>query len=395
MTTRERRAKGEGGFQKRADGWVRGYKTFSGRRVWTRWYRNRTLASEAMKQLRAPIEEKTVLAAIDGFLSVSNLAASTRGGYEQSANHYLAPLHSLNCHTLTFKRVSDHYRSMRDAGLSLSTIRQAHAVLKGSLAYALNNDWVDQNVAAAVRLPQARRAKIEGLDERAREAVLAALRDHPYEARFRLGIIWGLRPGEATGLTWQHVNFSDGTIRIAGQLQRSKVDVEGVRLGTIYRRAVKSDAGARTIWPDAQTLQILYKVKIDQRELLGGRELTPAQSVQRRSQADRLARAKELNLLGDATLYEVPPADLVFTLANGDPLLPRYDADMWKALLEAAGVAHVRLYAGRHTAANHLLARGAPLSAVSALMGHSSQAFTQRVYGGSLDVLSDGLADFI
>jgi integrase len=220
--------------------------------------------------------------------------------------------------------------------------------------------------------------------------MLAAFVDHRYEARFRLALIWGLRPGEATGLTWERVDFVRGTIEIAAQLQRSKIAVNGEPLGTIHRAGTKSTAGARTIW------RLLELWKDAQAAEMIGRELAPFQIQHRAQQAARLAAAKDLGLLVSPGLYSVPPADgLVFTLANGDPILPRWDADMWTALCNRAGIKHVRLYVARHTAINHMLRSGAPLASVSVAAGHHSQAFTERVYGGNRDVIGDGLAAFV
>jgi integrase len=85
----------------------------------------------------------------------------------------------------------------------------------------------------------------------------------------------------------------------------------------------------------------------------------------------------------------------VFTLANGDPILPRWDADMWNAILEKAGVEHTRIYSMRHTAINFQLLAGAPIEAVSVGAGHGTTGFTERAYGGNRDALGFGLAAFV
>jgi integrase len=52
--------------------------------------------------------------------------------------------------------------------------------------------------------------------------------------------------------------------------------------------------------------------------------------------------------------------DLVFTQANGRPIDKKTDYDDWTRLLQKAGVRHVRLHDGRHTAATLLLSERAP-----------------------------------
>ena len=50
--------------------------------------------------------------------------------------------------------------------------------------------------------------------------------------------------------------------------------------------------------------------------------------------------------------------DLVFAQANGRPIDKKTDYDDWTRLLQRAGVRHVRLHDGRHTAATLLLSEG-------------------------------------
>jgi integrase len=393
--SKERRPKGEGSFHTRADGWVRGSKQIDGQRVYTKWRKTKHLASQDLKAVKPKLESHTVRDAIDGYMQVKSIAITTRAGYQHSGDHYLKPLHKFNCQALTYKQVADFYKSMSQRGLALSTIRQAHAVLSGTLAFALNSGWVDQNVASFVKLPSAPRKKVEGFRPSDRAAVLAQSQGHRFEARYRLSLVWGLRPGEAIGLRWQDIDFEAGTVRVGGQIQRSKVKIGTESLGIVFRDSQKSEAGARKLWPDKETMAALEATRDRQAEEMYGRALTAKQIALRKQRVDRIAQAKKLGLFDHAELYSAPPDDLVFTLQNGDPLLPDYDAQVWTQLLRAAEVPHNRRYAARHTAVNHLLTSGAPLASVSTAMGHASQSFTQRVYGGSLDVLSDGLADYL
>ena len=395
-----RRPKGEGGYQvRKADGWVRGYKTFSGRRVWTHWCKNRYLASEALKLLVAPVaaDERTIGFAVESFLGKTKLAASTRGGYEVSVRNYLAALLPLPVASLTRKDVAAHYVALAERGLASATIHQAANILKKGLDYAVESEWagVGANVAARITLPSAPSKQVKGLAPIPRAKVLTTLVGHRYEARYRLGLLWALRPGEATGLTWDRVNLKKHTITVSGQLQPSKITVDGHMLGTIYRATTKSRAGKRTFAIDEETIRLLGEWRLVQTEERAGRDLTATQVARRSTQAARIERAKDLGLLNDPDLYSPAPDNLVFTLANGDPLLLRWDAALWRSLLVAAGVPHTRVYAGRHTSVNHLLVSGAPLLAVSVMAGHGSQAFTQRVYGGNLDAVTDGLAGLI
>ncbi len=72
---------------------------------------------------------------------------------------------------------------------------------------------------------------------------------------------------------------------------------------------------------------------------------------------------------------------LVFTQPNGKPLDPRKDQRAWAKLLQAAGVRHARLHDARHTAATLLLAQNIPARVVMEILGHSTIAVTQNIYG--------------
>jgi integrase len=377
----------------------RGYKSIEGHRQYTSWFPTKQLARDAIKILRAPEPapvSHTVAAAIAAFIDERPLESSTRGGYEQSARHYLAELLAVEVADLKREVVSDHYKDMaRKKKLSISTIRQAHAVLKGGLAYAVNSGWVQVNVAATVTLPSAEQAQVEAHAPEDRAALLAATVGNRYEARFRLGLIWALRPGEATGLRWSNVDLAAGSVTVTGQLQRSKIDVAGQPLGTIYKKSLKTLAGARTVPIDAETLNLLKTWRIAQVRERADQPLTERQISQRAAQADRLTTAVDLGLLSNPRNYSVAPDDLIFTLPNGDPMLPRYDADLWRALAEKAGVDHSRIYRARHTAITYLLKQGAPTLEVSLTAGHNDAGFTQRRYAKALQANAAGLSSYL
>jgi site-specific recombinase XerD len=70
--------------------------------------------------------------------------------------------------------------------------------------------------------------------------------------------------------------------------------------------------------------------------------------------------------------------DLVFCQPNGRPIDPRRDWDEWRALLDKAGVRHMRVHDGRHTAGTLLLEQGVHVRAVQQILGHSDVRTTQR-----------------
>ena len=85
--------------------------------------------------------------------------------------------------------------------------------------------------------------------------------------------------------------------------------------------------------------------------------------------------------------------DLVFAQPNGRPIDKKADYDAWCALLQRAGVRHVRLHDGRHTAATLLLSEGVHPRVVMELLGHSQMRTTMDIYSHVMPALAREAAD--
>jgi integrase len=72
--------------------------------------------------------------------------------------------------------------------------------------------------------------------------------------------------------------------------------------------------------------------------------------------------------------------DLVFAQPNGRPIDKKTDYDDWTRPLQKAGVRHVRLHDGRHTAATLLLSENVHPRVVMELLGHSQMRTTMDIY---------------
>ena len=99
--------------------------------------------------------------------------------------------------------------------------------------------------------------------------------------------------------------------------------------------------------------------------------------------------------LGERMLaaHEWHDDDLVFAQPNGRPIDKKTDYDDWCALLQRAGVRHVRLHDGRHTAATLLLSEGVHPRVVMELLGHSQMRTTMDIYSHVMPALAREAAD--
>ncbi len=73
--------------------------------------------------------------------------------------------------------------------------------------------------------------------------------------------------------------------------------------------------------------------------------------------------------------------DLVFTTPSGTPIYGSYLTRTFQRALAAAGLPRQRFHDMRHAAASFMLAQGVPLAAAQRVLGHSSIAVTNDIYG--------------
>ncbi|MFJ6855264.1 tyrosine recombinase XerC [Streptomyces sp. NPDC091271] len=153
-------------------------------------------------------------------------------------------------------------------------------------------------------------------------------------ALFHLVAFRGLRRGEACGQRWTDTHLEAGLLTVAKQLV--------VNGWEVYEDDPKTDAGARTIALDANTVQALKR---------------------HRAQQDR-----DREKWGSAWAE----TGRVFTRENGELLHPAKVTRRFIELYEEIGLPPVRLHDLRHGAATLAHAAGAGLKDIQEMLGHSS-----------------------
>jgi integrase len=89
---------------------------------------------------------------------------------------------------------------------------------------------------------------------------------------------------------------------------------------------------------------------------------------------------------------DLPASVQIFRTAAGRPVNSDYLARCFKRVLLAAGLATMRLYDLRHTAASLALSAGVSPKVVSEQLGHASSAFTLDTYSHVLPHLQSEAA---
>ena len=145
----------------------------------------------------------------------------------------------------------------------------------------------------------------------------------------------GLRPGEALAVQWEDFDATARTLSIG--------------------RAVSQGEVGPTKTHELRTVDVTPRLA--------------AALVQLQADAEK-----------DALLAGGDPCPWIFPSSADTPLDPSAVAKMFRAVLREAKLPRFRLYDLRHTFATHLLAQGAPITYVSAQLGHAKPTTTLAFY---------------
>jgi integrase len=157
-------------------------------------------------------------------------------------------------------------------------------------------------------------------------------------------LMMGLRPGEATGLTWPTVDLESGVIHV--------------------RQTLKLEHGALV-------LDERLKTSRSRRSL----DAPPAVVAALRTHRSRQA-AERLEV---GPLWSNPD-ELVFTTTVGSPIDPNNLRRTFARLTDRAGLGRWHPHELRHSAASIMSAAGLPLEEIADVLGHDGTRMTALVY---------------
>lgn len=355
----KKRGNGEGSvFQKRDGTWVAQVNVgwVDGR--CKRRYASANTRAEASQKLRKILSEReagvislsgnpTMAAWMETYLrdvAAKRVRVSTLRRYEMDIrNHLLPQLGKRRLRDVRPNDLADLYNRKLSEGLSATSVRHLHAVIRRALNVAMRWQLVSVNVATLVEPPSVTSREVVPLTASQAKDLLTAAKGTTNEARWAVGLALGLRQGEVLGLQWADIDFDGGVLRVQRALQRQSGS------GLVFV-APKTARSRRTLPLPAPLLSLL-------------REHRAAQAR---------ARLRAGNLWRDS--------GCVFTNEIGGPIEPKADWAAFKALLRTAGLPDVRLHDLRHTAASLLLIQGVPARVVMEVLGHSQISLTMNTY---------------
>ena len=243
----------------------------------------------------------------------------------------LPTLGGVRLQTLSGGQVNTLYRELEQAGLSVSTRRQTHAVLHRSLRDAVRWGRLVRNPADMADPPAMTRTRVTAWTAKELARFLEHVDGDRLFALWRLAATTGMRRGELAGLVWRHLDLDGARVSVEQQLVPTP---GGVSFGP-----PKSSRSRRTIALDGETVLALR----DHRDVQGA----------------------ERSFAGP----EYVDADLVFADEVGGAIHPQRLTEAFAAHRKAAGIPVGTLHVLRHTAATLALTNGIPVHIVAARLG--------------------------
>ena len=362
-----RNAHGGGTIRQRPDGrwearFTIGRDPGSGRQI------QKSVYGATQKEVRQKLQQATVAIDDGTFLEPSKMTVGawldvwlaefigdvkplTLSAYENQTRKNIKPaLGAVKLSALNATQVQALYNSLQKGTekrkpLSPKSIKNIHGVLHRALKQAVELGYIKFNPSDACKLPRVERMEIKPLDEEQITAFIQAINGHQYERLYMVDLFTGMRQGEILGLTWDCVDFKDGSIYICKQLSKEKA-----KGGKFYFATLKNDK-TRRITPAPFVMRVLQE--------------------QRREQAERRMKA--------GPLWE--DSGLVFTNELGGHLVHGTVYNCFKRIARSIGIPEARFHDLRHSYAVAALQSGDDIKTVQETLGHHTAAFTLDVYG--------------
>lgn len=151
-----------------------------------------------------------------------HMSPYTTRRYRSLITHHIRPaLGDQRARKIRPAELTDLYTQLRDRkNLGASSIRQAHAILRGAFGLAVAYGWLDENPAINARLPKApERTIVEPSLEDVRAGLLAAAAySTEFGVLFWLALVTGARRGELGALRWTDFTADYRQVRISRSL---------------------------------------------------------------------------------------------------------------------------------------------------------------------------------
>ena len=305
----------------------------------------------------APVLVVTVAAACELWFETKSLTLrpNTINGYEIAMRHHLLPeLGERDVATLTHDDVQALVNRWHAEGKGAQTVSRAVMILRGALDRQVRAGVIAANPAAGVvkPSPKGRKDLATWTDEETGRFLIAAEADRLAPFWF-LTLLEGLRRGEALGLRWSDLRWSDDESTCVATISRTVVpDLSNGGATLVQEGQAKTRASRRSVLLTRETARVL--------------------------KAHRDRQLFERQMLGEATWSA---GDAILATRAGTIPNPTSVKTRLRQLLAAAGVPTVTTHQLRHIAATRMLRAGVSPALVAQKLGHADISTTTGTYG--------------
>jgi integrase len=277
------------------------------------------------------------------------IGAQSKKVYESCLRKRIKPtLGNLVMAKLTPLIIQTFLNSLKEEGLSHSTIKKHLEIIKGSLGQAVEDKLIPSNPASKVKIPKVKKKEKKVWSEEEFLSFLQHAKEDPCYIVFELAITTGMRQGEILGLRWRDLNFDK---RILSIRQTWSQDEKS------FQSEAKTEASIRTIELSEYTMESLK----EQKEFI------------------------ERKKVEYGVLYQ--DNDLIACTRHGTPFNPSNIRRSFDRLIKKASVPKIRFHDLRHTHATFLLSKKLNVKMVSERLGHSNIKVTLDFYSKVLPTM--------
>ena len=275
-----------------------------------------------------------------------NVKPKTYSAYERHVRVHIKPyLGNVSLNKLTPHMVQQMYNLLlNEKGLAPKTVKNIHGVFHRAMDQAMKLGYLRLNPLNAVILPRVEKPQIEIIEDEKMKIFLDAIKGDPFEIILFVTVFTGLRQGEVLGLTWDCVNFENGTLLINKQHNRSQMD-HNYQFSSVKTDRIRVLNVSKHVMDKLRQQQMIQKCWAD-----------AAGSAW--NNADDLVFTNELgSFIKNKTLYM-----------------------HFKRISSRIGLGNLRFHALRHTYAVNSLRAGDDIKTVQENLGHTTAAFTLGTY---------------
>ena len=283
-----------------------------------------------------------------------NLAKSTRYSYWSGISIHLIPmLGEVSLNKLTPQMIDDMIAQLREKGLAENSVRYCHRILSSALSSAVKYGYIPNNPAKNIMTRFSKNAgrKYDKYTVEQVQQLLAFVHGNALETVVLLAVLFGLRLSEALGLRWRDVDLTHRQITLRGQIP---CDLPKDAKIVPHLEPLKDrDEGETRSFPiTEEAMPIFLRLK--------------------QEQADQ----RRLCKLGGVEYYD---NDLVVCKPDGSPYLQKRISAKFNGFMRSTGMPKIRFHDLRGTAGTNMYNLTGDFYAVSQILGHSVDDFSQQM----------------